>query len=254
MADNSGGRRAVATCAMCKKPGTGLRTCAKCHSAQYCNRHCQRAHHKAHSKACAQLATESGAARSSTTNTAPPSASATPSSTSHATTSSSPAHATAARPKSLDAAIPNPFHRLQDRTWLHGRSRPDTYTLLIDAYRLRVHDEHKHHGNVDHDSILSGNVSSGFAGFAGFAHFLATMRWFTPDLFPAWWDAQSEHQCKMVGMSRGWEDLRVVLSEADFKARYAERKLHCERQCTDQYRHDRPSIVSISSKHPYCSK
>ncbi|PHH81836.1 hypothetical protein CDD83_3463 [Cordyceps sp. RAO-2017] len=59
-------------------------------------------------------------------------------------------------PKGLERGIANPFSHLEAGTWLHNRFEKDVYGLLIDAYRLRMEDNHNMEGDADEDSIYGG--------------------------------------------------------------------------------------------------
>ncbi|KAH7042207.1 putative MYND domain protein [Macrophomina phaseolina] len=202
---------AATACASCGKTSTDLKRCAKCHSEHYCNRDCQKAHWKTHKKVCASRAA-AATALSSSNNTAS-NGSGTSSSTTTGTSS----------PKNLDVAIPNPFTRLDARTWLHDRSERDTYKLLIDAYRLRMEDDYNFEGDVDDDCVLSGLVSSSIGGFTRFLRLLHRR---APDLLPSWWNKGKEEECKRAGMRRwAWEDLGCTVEKSDIVEHYGDARM-----------------------------
>ncbi|KAG9322291.1 hypothetical protein KVV02_002224 [Mortierella alpina] len=136
-------------CGHCAKTemasGANLKRCAKCKSAFYCSRECQLKSWKSHKKECAAF--------SANTTGQPVPAAAAPS----ANTSSRAAPSTGSP---LSVRIAKPFHRLHDKTWLHGRSEQDVYKLLIDSYRLMQEDDYKFEGDVDADSVYGGAADS----------------------------------------------------------------------------------------------
>ncbi|KEF54591.1 uncharacterized protein A1O9_09033 [Exophiala aquamarina CBS 119918] len=96
---------------------------------------------------CAKQAAASASASASTTG--PSSASATGSA------------------RGLTVAIEKPFHRLNDRAWVHDRPEEDTYKLLIDTYRLRMDDDFKFEGKRNAGSLYA-NASNGIEAFRQF--------------------------------------------------------------------------------------
>lgn len=185
-------------CASCSNAPTGLMRRSKCQSVYYCNRNCQKAHWKTHNKVCASP----GASTTLFTST-----SSTPNPTA----------------KSLDTVIPNPFTLLSTRTWLHDRSKRDTYKLLIDTYRLRMKDDYTFDGDVEEDCILSGMVSSSIRGFT---RFLRVIHRRAPDLLPPWWNAAKEQACKQAGGRSGaWESLRRAAEKADIIEHYGDARM-----------------------------
>lgn len=76
--------------------------------------------------------------------------------------------------------VKNPFTRISNGTWLHDHSEKDTYRLLIDAYRLRMEDDHVHGHENTSGSVYTG-VPDGLRGFQRFLQ-LAAAR---PVLLPA---------------------------------------------------------------------
>ncbi|KAF2143219.1 uncharacterized protein K452DRAFT_350326 [Aplosporella prunicola CBS 121167] len=194
MADTNGTN--PGTCSTCKKASPDLKRCAKCHTEQYCNRDCQKAHWKTHKKVCAMRAGQTPNPSTSTPGNA------------------------ALAPKNLDTAIAQPFHCLDDQTWLHGRSERDTYKLLIDSYRIRMNDQYNMEGDIDNDCVMSGNVSSSIRGFERYLRLLHRR---APNLLPPWWNSQKEQECKSAGMrSSAWESLSACPEKSDFIEHYGD--------------------------------
>jgi splicing suppressor protein 51 len=190
-------------CANCAKtqadPNITLKRCAKCQTTYYCSRECQKADWKVHKRVCASNA-----------------AAATASHTTDANSSSSSAGATAAS-KGLSVTISKPFHRLDDRTWLHDRPEEDVYRLLIDTYRLRMEDNFKLEGRAETDSIYHGNVPDGRKGFQRFLYLAQSH----PGLLPSWWSQEKVTGCVAVGMKKGeWSDLARRIEKDDLSEHY----------------------------------
>ncbi|KAM5347036.1 hypothetical protein ACJ41O_010041 [Fusarium nematophilum] len=197
-----------ASCNTCKKtePQVQLKRCAKCSTTQYCSRDCQKSDWKAHKKICGKQAAEAAAAAA----TAPsPARASRPGSGPNSGPSSS---------KGLDQPVPDPFTRLDNGTYLHGRPEADVYRLLIDAYRLHVEDSYVHDGDVDEDSLYAG-APDGLAGFRRFLREVAAH----PRLLPSWWTAEKQQECEEVGMKAGeWSDLRCAVEKQDIIDHYGD--------------------------------
>lgn len=207
MAESSDGTST--TCANCGKTSADLKRCAKCRSEYYCNRDCQKAHWKAHKRVCA-----SRAATTAPEGSSGHSSYCAPSTAGNVADTST---------KNLDVAIPRPFTRLFNRTWLHDRSERDTYKLLIDAYRLRMEDNYNLEGEVDEDCVLSGMVSGSIGGFTRFLRLLHRR---ASDLLPPWWKEGKEEACKQAGMRSGtWEDLQCTVEKGDIIEHYGDARM-----------------------------
>ncbi|PNY24179.1 Fatty-acid amide hydrolase [Tolypocladium capitatum] len=121
-------------------------------------------------------------------------------------------------PKGLDGGISKPFSRLDDDTWLHGRSENDVYRLLIDACRLRAEDAYSFEGSPQHDSIYAG-APDGRRGFARFLDRAATRR----GLLPRWWTPEKRAACERLGMDASqWHDLRCAVKKSDIIDHYGD--------------------------------
>ncbi|OCL06400.1 putative MYND domain protein [Glonium stellatum] len=185
------------SCASCAKtdsdPNINLKRCAKCQTTHYCSRECQKADWKVHKKVCAKNAADTAASGTSSSN--------------------SPA-------KGLSGSIDKPFHRLENKTWLHDRPEQDVYKLLIDTYRFRMDDDYSLEGKVSTDSVYGG-ARNGLAGFRRFLR-LAESR---PGLLPPWWSAQKASECVAVGMQEsGWSSLSCAIEKSDVQEHYDDSK------------------------------
>ncbi|ORY12644.1 putative MYND domain protein [Clohesyomyces aquaticus] len=194
-------------CATCQKTSSetlNLKNCAQCKSIQYCSRDCQKADWKTHKKACALLASGFKPTPTSTSST---------SGNTNTNTNTNPP-----TPKILEKSIPNPFTRLDSKTYLHDRPPTDVYKLLVDAFRLRQEDDYKFTSDVDSDSIYGGRAHSlpGFRRFLG----LASSR---PGLLPPWWNDDSKRECEAYGMNKdNWSDLRTCVEKHDIIEHYGD--------------------------------
>lgn len=174
----------IPKCAACNKTDSEsavrLKHCAKCQTTSYCSRDCQKADWKNHKKVCA-----SNAARSA-----------------NATASYSSSASASSALKGLAVTIKNPFHRLDDKTWLHDRPENDVYKLLIDTYRFRMHDDFTIEGVRGKGSIYAGEAD----GRAGFDVFLSLASVNT--LLPSWWSEEKADKCVALGLDNdSWSSL-----------------------------------------------
>ncbi|KAM7187071.1 hypothetical protein V8F20_011139 [Naviculisporaceae sp. PSN 640] len=190
-------------CDTCNTASTNLKKCSRCKTASYCSRECQKSDWKSHKTTCSSPSdpqSQTGASSSSSTS----------------------AHLSP--PKGLDSGIAKPFTALQNGTWLHNRSEKDTFRLLIDVYRMRVEDMYTFGGDVDEDSIYSGNP--GVDGRAGFRRYLKKVeRHKNGALLPKWWNEQKREECIAYGGPRGtdaWAKLRHAVEKSDINEHYGD--------------------------------
>jgi splicing suppressor protein 51 len=183
-------------CTICNKspPEVTLKRCAKCSQTPYCSRDCQKADWKAHKKICGRQAndTSSSSDRSGAAKLSPP--------------------------RGLKQGIADPFSRLDNGTWLHGRPESDVYGLLIDAYRLNVEDMYNMEGEADEDSIYGG-APDGLHGFQRFLKKVARR----PGLLPPWWSPARKRACEDLGMTRGqYYSLASPVEKSDIIENYGD--------------------------------
>jgi len=131
--------------------------------------------------------------------------------------SASPSSGAAGSVRGLTVAIEKPFHRLNDRTWIHDRSEEDTYKLLIDTYRLRMDDDFKFEGKHNPGSLYA-NASDGVEGFRSFLG-LAESR---DGLLPPWWSSEKAVACVEVGNTSGWNSLSRKADKAKMIDHYGD--------------------------------
>ncbi|KAM6508112.1 hypothetical protein FALCPG4_018000 [Fusarium falciforme] len=186
-------------CTVCKKTSaeTSIKRCGKCTDTPYCSRECQKADWKVHKKICGKSTTPQ-----SPLSDSPP----------------GPSRPVLSPPKGLDKGIPDPFTRLDNNTWLHGRSETDVYRLLLEAYRLRTEDDYTMEGDVDFDSLYAGNPD----GLPGFRRFLSAAER-RAGLLPEWWNAEKRRNCEMFGMDEDvWQNLKCAIEKSDIIEHYGD--------------------------------
>ncbi|KAH6642478.1 hypothetical protein C7974DRAFT_103042 [Boeremia exigua] len=184
---------ATKTCAHCAKTAEAaglpnLQACARCKTTVYCDRTCQKADYKAHKPACA-------APRAS-----------------HSTTSSAPL-----RP--LEHHVPDPFTRLEHGTFLHARPEPDTFALLIDAFRMRQADDFAYETKTTPGSVYTGAATSA----AAFRQFLARAA-SRKGLLPPWWSKEKEEACVVFGGGGAWSNLSKKATKQGVVRHYGDEK------------------------------
>jgi splicing suppressor protein 51 len=115
-------------------------------------------------------------------------------------------------PKALSQPIRQPFTRLDNLTYLHPpMPEQDVYTLLIDAYRLRVTDTLNFDGPAKlRDEIFGGLSGASQTPLAGFRRFLepAAARGSrsgnsNATILPPWWDESKQEACLSLTQGQG---------------------------------------------------
>lgn len=170
-------------CSNCKKPlKASIKPCEKCKVTLYCSRDCKKTNWKAHKKICAK--------QSNNNNFSPLSP-----------------------PQGLSQPIRKPFTRLEGKTWLHDRPAQDLYRILIDAYRMGIHDSLRLDNMVEPDSIYHGGV-------LGFCRFLDQVE-SHQGLLPTWWSGETRQACLDLGMDSSQHyRLHDFVDNKDMEDRY----------------------------------
>ncbi|KAI1263795.1 hypothetical protein F5Y18DRAFT_428670 [Xylariaceae sp. FL1019] len=125
--------------------------------------------------------------------------------------------------------IHDPFWRLENGSYLHGRPDVDVYKLLIDSYRLELR-----HQCIPADLKNQDNTSSPTLG--GFQAFLAQAK-SVPKLLPSWWSEKKQAECEAQSQQRGWCELTRSPSDQEIKVHYKQSdmpKQLCQLAC-DMY-------------------
>jgi len=114
--------------------------------------------------------------------------------------------------------MPKPFHKLDAGTWLHDRPETDVYTLLLDAFLLRLNDDYTIEGDVWEDTVHAGSPTS----TPRFKKFLALAEK-RKGLLPPWWNKQkSVAACVAYGTGAAyWSSLASAPEKSDFVEQYA---------------------------------
>lgn len=107
--------------------------------------------------------------------------------------------------------IDNPFHRLDNGTYLHDRPEKDVHKLLIDCYRMKLDDDYTFDGDVAEDSLYGGAAPT-----KGFKRFLrqAERR---AGVLPNWWNAGKAKECVATGARKDeeWTSLHAAVEKSD---------------------------------------
>jgi hypothetical protein len=187
--------RKCKSCTKTESEAAPLKNCSRCKSAVYCSRDCQKADWKTHKKVCASNAQAN---------------------TSSSSQSAADVNATQST-QVLDVDFLKPFHRLDEKTWLHVRTEKDTYKLLVDTYRLRLDDDYTFLGDIDMDSLYGGARDNGRAHFRQFLKRVERK----PGLLPSWWTPAKAAECVRYGMdSANWSCLTSAVEKHDIIEHY----------------------------------
>ncbi|EOD46093.1 putative mynd domain protein [Neofusicoccum parvum UCRNP2] len=133
------------------------------------------------------------------------------------------ADSTNTRPSPLISHIHDPFTCLDADTWLHDRPECDVYTLLIDAFRLRMADEHNFKHRSHDGSIYAGDPDS----LTAFKQFLHQVKQIS-GLLPPWWSEEKRGECIVLGMNgegESWRLLAKRTDEKDIAERYEDKRM-----------------------------
>lgn len=180
-------------CQNCKKaetPSLPLHLCTRCGETLYCSRACQNANWEKHRCDCLLSPPDT---ENITENLEPK----TP------------------MPQ-LDVTVGQPFHKLHNGKWLHGRSERDVYKLLIDTYRLRLDDDCKFAFFRHPRSIYNDATDGGKWGFCQFLRMLHHRN----QMLPEWWSEKDPETCVEFGCTSVDWNLAHPVEARDIAARY----------------------------------
>lgn len=171
------------TCTRCRRSDVAeaQKTCEKC-QVSYCSTDCLKADKTKHQKRCGKSGTtqpNNGGGSSSCST----------------------------------SVSDQPFTHLQRGTYLHDRTRQETFRLLLDCYRLRVDDDLKFDG-INPPS----NLSDGFGKFLE----MAANR---GGLLPSWWDREAATECRASfegdgRAGRGWNNINKRIGKDEVNSHY----------------------------------
>ncbi|KAL5604103.1 hypothetical protein BROUX41_002092 [Berkeleyomyces rouxiae] len=156
------------TCQSCRRRCVAVEPCRICQSVEYCSAFCQVEHFRSHRIYCPSLAL-----------------------------SFDPAVMLATPRTGLLGRHDKPFLQLMSRTYLHGRPAADVYALLIDMYRLSLHDSKWPWDQPEH--LLPVVLQSPQEVAAGLELFLKNALLDHSALLPDWWDSVHMAHCMRVG-------------------------------------------------------
>lgn len=112
--------------------------------------------------------------------------------------------------------IAKPFTHLQKGTFLYDRPKMDVFRILIDSYRLRVHDKWRVEMRIDRGSIFAGHFHD-LIPFERFLHRATRI----PKLLPGWWNDNKQRDCARLGMDKSqWHDLHIPANKDDIVEYY----------------------------------
>jgi len=201
-------------CRVCKKKDSEETKLLRCDACKplvdiwYCGRDCQKADWKKHKKECF-----SQGFTSTTVNMAPGP------STSEASSTNTSTNTNWTNGKGLKEKVAKPFHRLNEKKWLHDRPESDTYKLLIDTFRMKLEDDYKFEGDAAVGSIYAGEPTS----LPAFRKFLTRIETRKKSLLPPWWTKEKRRACERVGGDNSdgnWSDLGACIEKHDVVDHY----------------------------------
>lgn len=209
MASNAS--RPVLSCNTCRQPavpGRPVAPCPRCNNVFYCSRYCHITDWAQHRNVCinsaqpvTQPVTQPGiqpTIQPTIQQTIQPSATSNANLVPQTLASTLPQTVPPPNRPALRVKITNPFRRLWLNKWLHDRPEQDVYTLLIDAYRLRINDDLFHKLQYNVDSLY---CQEGDSGEGGFRHFLQRVENHPNGLLPRWWSSAKAEECVELGLS-----------------------------------------------------
>jgi splicing suppressor protein 51 len=192
------------TCWRPERPGQPLGTCAGCKNEFYCSEFCSIADWSSHETVCS-ISTQPSA----TSNAIPV----------PATQPIAPEQAASPPAYPIMATkIKEPFKQLTLNKWLHDRPARAVYILLIDTYRMRMHDDVVYKLEVNVDSRYS---QAGDGGEGGFRHFLQRVKSHPAGILPSWWSPVKVEECVQFGLSGDeWSSLARSINKNDILNHY----------------------------------
>ncbi|RMD43085.1 hypothetical protein DV735_g2020, partial [Chaetothyriales sp. CBS 134920] len=227
-------------CGNCKKtiqvkPFVKLRQCAKCSHMTYCTRGCERAHYQKHKKECGKQVESSAGTTAGTGAGARPAASTAAGARTGAGAAARTGTGAPAAASSSSAAASTPSRAqatggygmtdvdfditLKQKKWLLLPSATTTrvyqqhvWMMLVDAFRLHLHDEIKFRGVAQVGSVYHNDNADSVAAFVKSFLPLASQEgllptWVTTDCGPI----GASHPCVTEEEIAGWYGESMVL-------------------------------------------
>ena len=191
----------IKRCTGCKRTETKhtiLEACPRCEGSLYCCDECRVLDLKAHEPICAATRSAKGLDKKAPAQSPEPS-----------------------WEPQLDVIVEQPFHKLQAKTWLHGRSEQDVYKLLVDTYRLRLDEECAYPGLCHSIRIPSNTEKEMVEEFRRFLE-LAELR---TGLLPTWWSDEKAIACVAFGTAQGEQFLDEAVMAKDIMDKYRNQQL-----------------------------
>lgn len=213
IAETDASTSATRSCTKCQKTESEdlkLKVCAKCKKAPYCTKECQKSDWKNHKKTCGN------GARGTTSANEPGNINA----SSFKKVSREGNTITGFNCFELGSSKMTPGSLNLDAaggSWLHDMPEEQAFKMLIDSYRMRVEDEYVFCGDIDEDSLYSGNGS----GQKGFSRYLDKIERKNPELLPPWWNQQKRAACMKYALNKkNWSSIHYAVEKSDIKEHY----------------------------------